>query len=184
MTRRLISKCMPALALAGAILFSLPPSADATLQSAASIDGGPSLLACDNNLCAGGAVPTFLDLNPAVGTLATGPAVLGTDISVSFAVHTSIKSPGPGGLNTVSSSGTVIENTGTVAHTILFTISDTSFNGPTSQFTTTGSGTWGRPNVARRLWGLDDHDGVVERSRERPRGGVRGRHARQPGQHR
>jgi hypothetical protein len=25
---------------------------------------------------------------------------------------------------------------------------------------------------------------VVERSRERPRGGVRGRHARQPGQHR
>ncbi len=141
MTTRLISKCMSALALAGAILLVLPPGADAVLQAAASIDSGATLLACDNNVCAGGAVPTFLDLDPTVGVLETGPQVVG-DISFSFAVQTSEKSSGPGGLNTLSSAGTVVQNTGIVAHTILLSIGDTDFIGPAFVFTTTGSGTW------------------------------------------
>ena len=138
MTRWLMSKCLPVLALAGAILLSLPPRADALLQSAASIDGGPSLTACDNNLCAGF---TFPDLDPAIGILRTDPATVG-DISVNVAVQTSVKSPGVGGLNTLSSAGTVLQNTGVVAHSIVFTISDTGFVGPAFEFTTTGSGTW------------------------------------------
>jgi PEP-CTERM motif len=141
MTRRLITKCMPALALAGAILLSLPPRADADLQAAASIDAGPLILACDQNVCAGGAIPTILDVDPLVGSLATIPFVSG-DISVSFAVQTSVKSPGAGGLNTLSSGGTFVQNNGIVNHDIQLTISDTSFNGPASVFTATGSGTW------------------------------------------
>jgi hypothetical protein len=145
MTRWLIRKCMPALALAGAILLSLAPRADALLQAAASIDGGATILACDNVLaggaCTGGGVATVSDTNPAIGTLTTAGFVSG-DISVDVAVQTSLKSPGPGGLNTLSSSGTVIQNLGAVAHTIALTIGDTSFNGPASEFTVTGSGTW------------------------------------------
>ena len=141
MTRRLISKCMPALALAGAILLSFPPRADAILQSAASIDGGPALTACDQNVCAGGGAPTFLDIDPAVGVLSSNPVTIG-GVSVSFNVQTSVKSAGPGGLNTISSAGTAVQNVDTVAHTILFTIGDTDFIGPAFVFTTTGSGTW------------------------------------------
>jgi hypothetical protein len=115
--------------------------ADATLQSAASIDGGPSLTACDQNVCAGGGAPTFLDIDPTVGVLATDPATVGP-ISVSFTVQTSVKSPGPGGLNTISSAGTAVQNTDVVAHSIRFTIGDTDFIGPAFVFTTTGSGTW------------------------------------------
>jgi hypothetical protein len=98
-------------------------------------------LACDQNVCAGGAIPTILDVDATVGTLATNPFTSG-DIQVSFAVQTSVKSPGPGGLNTLSSGGTFVQNNGLVDHDIQLTISDTSFNGPASQFTATGSGTW------------------------------------------
>ena len=141
MTRRLVSKCMPALALAlaGAILLPLPPRADALLQTAASVGGGPTVIACDQDLCA--FTPGFGDLDPTPGVLVTGVNSVG-GVSVSFAVQTSVKSPGPGGLNTLSSSGTVIQNLTPIAQNILFTISDTSFNGPASVFTTTGSGTW------------------------------------------
>ena len=141
MTRRFISKCMPALALAGAILLSLPPRADATLQAALAIDGGATVLACDQNACAGGAVPTILDIDPTVGVLATPAGTVGP-FSVNFAVQTSVKSTGPGGLNTLSSAGTVVQNLDTVAHTFQLTIGDTDFLGPASSFTTTGSGTW------------------------------------------
>jgi hypothetical protein len=148
----IVRKCMSALALAGAILLLLPPRADALLQAAASIDGGATLLACDNNVCAGGAVPTFLDLDPTVGILTTGPAVVG-DISFSFAVQTSEKSSGPGGLNTLSSAGTVVTNTGDVNHLILLTISDTDFVGPATEFTVTGSGTWVDPTLPATFGG-------------------------------
>jgi hypothetical protein len=117
-----------------------PALADATLQAAVSLDGGPSLLACDQNACAGGAVPTFLDVNAAVGVLTTAGFTLG-DISVNAAVQTSVQGP----LNTLSSGGTVIHNLGDVPHTLLLTISDTNFLGPASQFTLTGSGTWVDP---------------------------------------
>ena len=76
-----------------------------------------------------------------MGVLATGAAVVG-DISFSFALQTSIKSSGPGGLNTLSSAGTVVKNLGLVNHLILLTISDTDFLGPATEFTVTGSGTW------------------------------------------
>jgi hypothetical protein len=144
MTRWLIRKCMPALALAGAILLSLAPRADALLQAAAQIDGGAILRACDNVLAGGacgGGLATFSDTNAAIGTLSTAATTIG-DITIEAAVQTSVKSPGAGGLNTLSSGGTVIANTGAVDHTILLTISDTSFVGPSSQFTVTGSGTW------------------------------------------
>jgi len=97
--------------------------------------------ACDQNACAGGGAPTILNVNPTVGILSTLPVTI-SGISVEFAIQTSVKSPAPGGLNTLSSAGTVVQNIDPVAHTILFSISDTSFNGPASQFTTTGSGTW------------------------------------------
>ena len=69
----IVRKCMSALALAGAILLLLPPGPDALLQAAVSIDAGATLLACDNNVCAGGAVPTFLDLDPGWGFWRPGP---------------------------------------------------------------------------------------------------------------
>ncbi len=140
MTGRLIRQCMPALALAGAILLSLPPRADAILQAAASIDGVASL-ACDQNVCAGGGAPTFADIDPLVGVLTTSPTTIG-GISLFFAVQTSVKSSGPGGLNTLSSAGTVVQNIDSVAHVVLLTIGDTGFIGPAFTFTTTGSGTW------------------------------------------
>jgi hypothetical protein len=146
MTTRLISKCMSALALAGAILLVLPPRADAGLQAAASIDGVFVILACDQNVCAGGAIPTIADVDPAVGSLLTLPLTIG-DISTSFAVQTSAKSPGTGGLNTLSSAGTVVQNLGLVNHLILLTISDIDFVGPASEFTATGSGTWVDPTL-------------------------------------
>jgi hypothetical protein len=143
MTRRLISNCMPALVLAGAILLSLPPRADAVLQAALQIDAGPIFRACDN-VAAGGAclggVATFSDINPAVGRLDTLGATIG-DITFGLAAQTADK----GALNTLSSSGTQIQNSGAVSHTILFTIGDTSFLGPALTFTATGSGTWVDP---------------------------------------
>jgi hypothetical protein len=136
-----VSRCVSGLALAGPLLLFLPPRADALLQAAASIDGGATLTACDNNVCG---APTFVDLDLAMGVLATGPGTIG-DISFSFAVQTSVKSPGPGGLNTLSSSGTVVQNLGLVSHTIVLTISDINFTGPAEEFTATGSGTWVDP---------------------------------------
>ena len=127
--------------LGGSDSHLLPPRADAILQSAASIDGGPALTACDQNVCAGGGAPTFLDIDPAVGVLSSNPVTIG-GVSVSFNVQTSVKSAGPGGLNTISSAGTAVQNVDTVAHTILFTIGDTDFIGPAFVFTATGSGTW------------------------------------------
>jgi hypothetical protein len=61
---------------------------------------------------------------------------------VSFAVQTSTKSAGPSALNTLSSSGTVVQNVDVVAHNLLFVISDIDYNGPSTVFGTTGSGTW------------------------------------------
>jgi hypothetical protein len=125
------------------ILVLLTPAlAQATLQAAVNLDGGASLLACDQNLCAGGAVPTFLDTNPTLGVLATDPIVIGL-VSASFAVQTSVKGP----LNTLSSGGTVIQNTDGVAHTLQLTIGDTDFLGPANTFTATGSGTWVDPTA-------------------------------------
>jgi PEP-CTERM motif len=144
MTRRFIRECMPVLALAGAILLSLPPRADALLQAAVSIDGGASLLACDNvaagGACVGG-LAAFSDTDPALGVLRTDATsnlggVVGLNAEV--AIQTAVK----GGLNTLSSSGTVIANTTAAEHEILLTISETGFFGPSFQFTATGSGTW------------------------------------------
>jgi hypothetical protein len=125
------------------ILVLLTPAlAQATLQAAVSLDGGVSLLACDQGICAGGAIPTFLDTNPTVGVLATDPLVIGL-VSASFAVQTSVK----GTLNTLSSGGTVIQNLDGVAHTLQLTIGDTDFLGPATTFTATGSGTWVDPTT-------------------------------------
>jgi hypothetical protein len=132
--------------LAGLVLVSsvsLAPPADATLQAALSVDGGASLLACDQNTCVGGGLPTFQDLDPAVGVLTTGPAFIGP-ISASFAIQTSIK----GDLNTLSSGGTVVQNTDpALAHALQLTIGDTDFIGPAVEFTLTGSGTWLDPTA-------------------------------------
>jgi hypothetical protein len=118
-----------------------PALAHATLQAAVSLDGGASLTACDQNLCAGGGVPTFSDTNPTVGILATAPGFIGP-IDVSFVVQTSVKATDPGTLNTLSSAGTVVQNTDTVPHTLQLTIGDTDYLGPALEFTATGSGTW------------------------------------------
>jgi hypothetical protein len=122
--------------LAGLLLL-IPGLAQATLQAAMNLDGGASLLACDQNSCAGGAIPTFLDTNPMLGVLATDPITIGL-VSASFVVQTSVK----GLLNTLSSAGTVIQNLDGVAHTLQLTIGDTDFLGPAQTFTATGSGTW------------------------------------------
>src|SRR4030095_10421206 len=98
------------------LLLFAPPLAHATLQAAINLDGGLSLRACDNDLCAGGAIPTIVDTNPTLGVLATDPVLIGL-ISASFAVQTSIKGP----VNTLSSGGTVIQNTDGVAHTLQLT---------------------------------------------------------------
>jgi hypothetical protein len=127
------------LVLMGLLLLT-PGLAQATLQAAVNLDGGASVLACDQNLCAGGAVPTFVDTNPTLGVLATDPIVIGL-VSASFAVQTSVK----GALNTLSSGGTVIENLDGIAHTLRLTIGDTDFLGPAQTFTATGSGTWVDP---------------------------------------
>lgn len=123
-------------------IFLASPAA-ALLQTAASIDGGPVFRACDN-VAAGGAcgsgLATFSDINPAVGRLDTLGATFG-DITVGFASQTADK----GALNSLSSSGTQIENSGTVPHTIVFTISDIGFLGPALTITATGSGTWVDP---------------------------------------
>jgi hypothetical protein len=151
MTRRLISNCMPALALAGAILLSLPPRADALLQAVAQIDAGPILRACDGVLAGGaclGGVATFSDINPAVGRLDTLGATIG-DITFGLAAQTADK----GALNTLSSSGTQIQNSGAGAHTITLTISDIDFLGPAVTFTATGSGTWVDPVGTAAIFG-------------------------------
>jgi hypothetical protein len=127
--------------LAGLLLL-MPSLAHATLQAAVNLDGGVSVLACDQNLCAGGALPTVLDTNPTFGVLATDPITIGL-VSASFAVQTSVK----GALNTLSSAGTVIQNTDSIAHTLQLTIGDTSFLGPAQTFTATGSGTWVDPTA-------------------------------------
>jgi hypothetical protein len=138
----IVRKCMPALALAGAILLSLPPRADALLQTSASV-GGVIVAACDNNppVCGPAGAIVVPDIDDRVGVLSTEPFSVGA-ISAEFAVQTSAKSSGEGGLNTLSSSGTVVQNTGAVAIPILFSISDTNFLGPAIEFTVTGSGTW------------------------------------------
>jgi hypothetical protein len=123
--------------LAGFLFLALASQAEATLQAALSLDGGASLTACDQNVCAGGGAPTAVDTNPAVGILATAPGFVGP-VSVSFAVQTAVKGP----LNTLSSAGTVIQNTDGVVHTTQLTIGDTDFVGPAVVFTATGSGTW------------------------------------------
>jgi hypothetical protein len=127
--------------LAGLLLW--PGVASATLQAAVSVDGGASLLACDQDTCAGGAIPTFPDLDPTVGVLTTGPLTVG-DLSASFAIQTAIVG---GSLNTLSSAGTVVLNNDDVAHALQLTIGATDFLGPANFFTATGSGTWVDPTL-------------------------------------
>src|SRR4030095_1785742 len=119
------------------LLLLMPGLAHAPLQAAGSREGGASLLACDQNVCTGGAIPAFRDTNLALGVLATDPVVIGL-VSASFAVQTAVQGP----VNTLSSGGTVIQNSDGVAHTIRLTIGDTDFLGPANVFTATGSGTW------------------------------------------
>jgi hypothetical protein len=146
MTRRFISKCVSPLALAGAILLSVPPRADATLFASASVDGA-IVTACDNGI---GCVPTLVDQDPAIGRLSTLATTIGA-VSVSVALQTSV--PGTGGLNTLSSSGTAVENTGAAPVTIQLTIGDTDFLGPAFTFTATGSGTWVDPTLPTAFGG-------------------------------
>jgi hypothetical protein len=136
-------KGLPALVLAAGLVLWAGPS-DATLQIAASIDGGGTIFAIDNDVtstCASPAVgPCQLpDSDPALGSLVLAPASAGGgDLDVQASVQTA----DVGLLNRLDSTGTQFTNTGAVAHTFTVAIGATSFTGPAVVAFTTGAAQW------------------------------------------
>jgi hypothetical protein len=125
---------------AGVILWGGP--SEATLRLAASIDGGGTIVAIDNDLTSTCASPIvgpcqLPDANPALGALTLLPASAGGgDLDIQASVQTA----DAGAVNRLDSTGTQFTNNGAVAHTFTIAIGATSFTGPAVQAFTTGTG--------------------------------------------
>ena len=98
--------------------------------------GGPgtSVTCVDNAAC---------DDNPAVGiiVLPNGTSPI-AGLVVNGSTHFSTKSPGPGGVNVISSGSSTITWTGPGTVNVSVSVSDTFFVGPSTSFETSGSGTF------------------------------------------
>ena len=113
--------------LAAVALVAGVSPAGATLQIAADI-GGTTFFCADNQAC---------DINPAVGTLQISDQTI-NGVAVNGSVQTSTK----GTTNILNTSAlSLINNSGTDL-TIAFAVGDTSFIGPVTSFSASGSGTW------------------------------------------
>ncbi|MGE5525116.1 MAG: hypothetical protein ACM3SS_15495 [Rhodospirillaceae bacterium] len=126
---RYASKLKPFVIAAGLGLGALPLSANAVLQIAFSINGGPSTVVCDN--CAG-------DIDPTVGVLQLANFQPIAGLSVTGSTQTSQK----GDLNILTTGSTSIINNSGAPVTALVTVSDTNFIGPIQEAIFSGSGTW------------------------------------------
>lgn len=135
-----MKRLIGALALAGVVLWGGP--SEATLVIAASVDGGGTIFAIDNNLtstCASPAVgPCQLpDTDPVLGSLVLAPASAGGgDLSI----QTSVQTADAGLVNRLDSTGTQFTNNGAVSHSFSVAIGATDFTGPALQAFTTGTG--------------------------------------------
>ena len=135
-------------ALAGIALMCLPPTAHAALRLGASVDGGATIIAIDND--ATSTCPAIVvggcqlpDVDPTVGnlTLLTTIAAFG-DLNIGISTQMSDISSGPGFLNRLDSTGTQVTNNGTIAHSLSMAISSTDFAGPNTTASASGAGQW------------------------------------------
>jgi len=132
-------------AIATALLAGLSTSAHALLILSASIDGGASIFARDNdatNTCpaiviGGCQLP---DIDPTVGilTLLSTTAGAGGDLAIGISTQTQ----DIGGLNRLDSTGTQITNNGVVSHAISLAVGATDFAGPSFEASASGAGQW------------------------------------------
>jgi hypothetical protein len=119
-------------------------SAQAALIASASIDGGGTIFAIDNDATSTCGSPVvgpcqLPDLDPVLGSLITAAHVTGGgDLSVGLAVQTQDIGP----VNRLDSTGTQFTNDGAAAHTFSVAIGATDFQGPVTSATATGSGQW------------------------------------------
>ena len=110
------------------LLVGLTGNAHATLQIAANIDGTPFFCA-DGQAC---------DTALATGILQISDQTI-SGVTVNGSIQTSTKGPPSNVLNTSSLS---LINTTSVDKPITFTVADTDFVGPVTQWFSAGSGTW------------------------------------------
>lgn len=126
---RYASKLKPFVIAAGLGLGAVPLSANAVLQIAFSINGGPSTVICDN--CAN-------DINPTIGILQLANFEPIPGLSVTGSTQTSQK----GDLNILTTGSTSVINNSGATVTAVVTVSDTNFIGPIEEASFSGSGTW------------------------------------------
>jgi hypothetical protein len=116
---------LAALALAGAGLAATP--AHAVLQFSANI-GGTTFSCVDNAAC---------DTNPLVGTITTGTQTFG---AVTFLGSAQTQTTGAS--NTLDTTSFQITNSGAAAVAVTIAVGGTSFVGPVTSLSESGSGTW------------------------------------------
>jgi len=109
----------------------------APLTIAGNVNAGTLFCATDNNApCVYGS--QVLDLNPTVGILDLGTAMIG-GLLIEGSLHSETDGPA---LNVINSSSLTIQNTTASQITLESTISADGFPGPTSFIANSGSGTW------------------------------------------
>jgi hypothetical protein len=147
---RLIANRIAVVAATSAALLTLPVNAHAILQLGASIDGGGTITAIDNDLTNTCGPPPIIgpcqlpDINPTLGTLTIGnTTAAGGDLDIQTSVHTQNVSGGPGLMNRLDSTGTQFTNlSSTSSHTFSVAIGATDFLGPSVTASDTGAGQW------------------------------------------
>ena len=120
------------------LILMLAPRADAApLTIAGNVNSGTLFCATDQNVaCVYGT--QVLDLNPTVGILDLGTAMIG-GLLIEGSLHSEANGPA---LNVINSSSLTIQNTTAGQITLESTISADGFPGPTSFIANSGSGTW------------------------------------------
>jgi hypothetical protein len=144
--RRWMVLSVPVLAVIA--LMCLPPTAHAVLRLGASVDGGATIFAIDNDATSTCPSPVvggcqLPDVDPTVGNL-TLLTVIGAfgDLNIGISTQMSDIASGPGFLNRLDTTGTQVTNNGAIAHSLSMAISSTDFAGPNNTASVSGAGQW------------------------------------------
>jgi hypothetical protein len=138
-------------------------TAEGALIASASVDGGGTIFAIDNDLTSTCGSPVvgpcqLPDIDPTLNRLVVGAHTIGGNLLVLPTVQTADVATGAGTFNRLDSTGTQFTNNDTVSHAVSVAIGATDFFGPSTvafttgagQFSTLGPGGFGDTTITQR----------------------------------
>jgi len=125
--------------------WALATGAEAALIASASVDGGGTIFAIDNDLTSTCGSPVvgpcqLPDIDPTLHRLVVGAHTISGTLLVLPTVQTADVATGAGTVNRLDSTGTQFTNNDAVSHAVSVAISATDFFGPSTVAFTTGAG--------------------------------------------